>query len=120
MSNKESFRNIKVGIAINAPAELKLSVNGERLQDYEAQFYALFFDIIEGFITHKKRGVWFKQIDESIPRFVVDIYVDSKDDFAIIYGLISKHGAGDIKLEMMRPYWGFQSFLDDTGQQTPS
>lgn len=107
-------KNIKAGIAIATQDELKLSVNGERLFDYENQFNDLFFDLIISSVRHQNWGVWFKQIDEGIPKFIVDIYTDDIKDFEIIHKVIHQNGAGDIKLEIMRPYWNFQHFLEET------
>jgi len=108
------IKNIKAGIAIATQNELKLSVNGERLEDYENQFNALFFEIINASVGHDQWGVWFKQIDESIPKFIVDIYTNDIKDFNLIYKIIDENGAGDIKLEMMPKYWDFQSFKEQT------
>jgi hypothetical protein len=108
------IKNIKAGIAIASPNELKLSVIGERLKDYENQFNDLFLQIINASVGHDQWGVWFKQVDESIPKFIVDIYTNDINDFKLIYKIISQTRAGDIKLEMMEPRWNFQQFLEET------
>lgn len=118
MVEKKEFRNIRAGIAFTSAKELRIAASGERHEDYEKQFHDLFFDIISGAITHGKWGVHFTQIG-FLSEFVVDIYTDNIQDFTIIYNIISKNGAGDIKLQMMQPYWEFQKFLELTKQQTP-
>lgn len=111
----EKIKNIKAGIAIQNNAELKLSVNGERLNDYEKFFNELYFDIIQTSLDHSNWGVWFKQIDEYAPKFIVDIYVDQQNDYLMIYRII-KDSPPPMKFELMDHYWNFQYFLNETHQ----
>jgi hypothetical protein len=119
MEEKKEFRNIVAGIAFTVPAELKIAASGERLKDYEAEFNDHYFDGICSKIKHKKWGVQFAQIDLYNPKFVVDIFVDDKHEFATIYNLISSNPLKDITFEMMQPYYSFEKFLELTKQQTP-
>ena len=69
------IKNIKAGIAIENPAELQMSVIGEKLNDYEKHFNDLYYDKIMAAINHNNWGIWFKQIDEFKPKFIVDTYL---------------------------------------------
>ncbi|HTQ66049.1 MAG TPA: hypothetical protein VMI12_14720, partial [Puia sp.] len=106
------------GIRIERPEELKLSVNGERLNDYEMFFNDLYFDPISKAVGHDKWGVWFKQIDEFKPKFIIDIYpVDLKNlhDYLLIRNIIEINPPRDMEIEIMAPYWDFERFVTETG-----
>lgn len=119
MEEKKEFRNIVVGIAFEAPAELRIAASGERLKDYEAEFNDWYFEDIVNKITHKNWGVQFAQIDMTNPKFVVDIFTNDNQEFTTIYNIISSKPHRDINFEMMQPYYNFQKFLELTKQQTP-
>lgn len=119
MSNKKVFKHIRVGIAIVNSSELRLAVNGERLGDYENEFDDWYCERLKQVMNHKQWGVMFKQSDEHTPEFEVDIYTNDVNDFASIHNLISSEPHRAIKFRFNAPYWGFEKFLEMTGQQFP-
>jgi hypothetical protein len=115
-------RNIVASIYIESPKELQLSVNGERLKDYEFVFNAMYYEKISAAVGHDKWGVWFKQISELIPRFVVDIFPEKPNDYAIIYNVIRANMPTDsMEFELMAPYWDYSRFIEETtDKQSPA
>jgi hypothetical protein len=111
---EEKKRNIIASIVIVNPAELQMSVNGERLNDYEAYFNDIYYDHIQENMKHENWGVWFKQDNEAIPSFIVDIFTDSQDDYVLIRNVIEYYNKdNDPKLTIMSPYWNYQKFVED-------
>lgn len=117
--SKRKFKHIIAGIAFSAPSELRIAASGERLDDYEKEFNDLYFDKIKSAISHDKWGVQFAQIDMNNPRFVVDIFVNDPHEFNVIYSIINENPHRAISYEMMAQYWGFEKFMDVSGEQTP-
>lgn len=101
---------IKVGIVITGPSELKMEVIGGRIKDYTAYFSDKFYDIIQTSIDHDNWAVWFKQSDESKPIFVVDIYVNEKSDWKLIYDIIKSNQDDDPELQLMNRYWDYDYY----------
>src|SRR5450631_3885835 len=109
----EIMKHIKASIAIVNTAELKMSVNGERLNDYETYFNEFFFDHIQENIKHSNWGVWFQQDDELKPHFMVDIYVDTQSDYLLVKKVIEFYNRdNDPKLTIMAPCWNFEKFSE--------
>jgi hypothetical protein len=111
----EKIRNIVAGIVIANQAELQMSVNGERLHDYESYFNDVFYEHIQENMKHSNWGVWFKQDDETKPHFMVDIFTDSQDDYLLIRRVIEYWNKdNDPQLTIMAPYYTFQQFIEET------
>ena len=107
------IKNIKAGIVIHHEKELLLSVNGERLNDYEFVFNHMYYERISQAIGHDKWGVWFKQQEEVGPSFIVDIYTNSTDDYRRIARVILGNLPDDMKFRVMQPYWNFDYFMQE-------
>jgi len=107
-------KNIKAGIVIHHPKELLLSVNGDRLNDYEAVFNHMYYSLINNAIGHDQWGVWFKQLEEIRPTFIVDIFTGTVEDYVLIARIISANLPHDMKFEVMPRYWNFDRFVADT------
>lgn len=104
------MEKIKAGIAVANNAELNMWVVGERSIDYTKYFEAKFLDIIQASLGHDDWGVWFKQIDEFIPKFYVDIYVNDSKDWLLIHNDIMANMDADPVLEILPRYWTYEYF----------
>jgi hypothetical protein len=119
MEEKKGFQNIKASIAIATEAELKRSVNEERVNDYRREFNNLYFELLNQLFPTVKWGIIFKQIEEHEPRFEVDIFTDQINDYALIHNTITHNPPKSIRLTIMAYYWGFDEFLRQSEQQFP-
>ena len=105
----KKINNIRIGIAINSSKELTEDVIGERIIDYGKYFKDLFFDSIKDTIKHLEWIIWFKQDDEKTPHFMVDINVDSHNDYIAIRRIIESSDK-DPDLTVMEHYYTFKDF----------
>lgn len=111
------IKNIKAGIFIGDPKELKLAANGERLYDYEKEFHSRFYNLIQSSLDHNNWGVWFKQFSEENSDFIVDIYTDNREDYIWIANTITSNiPTNYISLKIMPPEWGFATYIQAQDQ----
>jgi hypothetical protein len=106
-------KNIKAGIVIHHPQELQLSVNGDRLSDYEFVFNHMYYERVSKAVGHDSWGVWFKQLEEVGPTFIVDIFTNSLVDYSLIARTICSNLPTDMKFQVMPPYWSYDYFCQE-------
>lgn len=109
---ENDFKHIRAGVAIIYENELKGSVSNERIMDYSNHFNDLYFEKISSKISNSNWGVIFKQTDESIPKFEVDIYTDNNFDYSLIRDCIQRNPPDKIEIVVNEPYWGFAKYLE--------
>jgi len=111
--------HIKASALIVKEDEMQMTVNGERLDEYETYFNDIFYNHIQELIRHTNWGVWFQQDNEAKPHFIVDIYVDTESDYLSIKRVIEFYNkANDPQLTINAPFWNFEKFSELT-QQLP-
>ena len=82
------------------------------INDYSNHFNDLYFEKISSKISNSNWGVIFKQTDESIPKFEVDIYTDNNFDYSLIRDCIQRNPPDKIEIVVNEPYWGFAKYLE--------
>lgn len=110
--SENQFKHIRARVSVVSENEVKESVIGERVEDYTNHFNDLYLEKIKARISHSNWGVIFKQSDESIPKFEVDIYTDNNVDHSIIKACIQNNPPDNIELFINEPYWNFSKYME--------
>ena len=77
MDEHKTCPNIQANIVVEYSAELKKSDNRKSAVGYTLLFNDVFYSLINKHVSHDQWGVYFKQINQSVPRFTIDIFTDT-------------------------------------------
>lgn len=105
------IKNIKASGIIQSPVYLSKLANGKSVENYEQYFHLQYFKRIQSALGHNSWGVWFRQIEELSPIFLIDIYTENHRDASIITGIILEKRSVEIEFDIIPRYWGFQQYL---------
>lgn len=98
---KKDYKKITVAVVKN-PNEKNTSFNLlERINDYELFFTNLFHDYFETAIGKLGWALFIIQVQQQAPSFIVEVYLDNKDNFPLFKKTIIDIMPDDMKITLI-------------------